>query len=152
MKVRLYFWLPLALAMFAGSSHPADAAIAPNCHSISNAALNTTFTTSTTSQGTITRGGLINGSTQFSVTSNNGTGGYTGVFRDTTQSGTLVTNDSGQFNVDGSFTEDGVVDGSQSTGLFNGATGTIHFAGTVTSFQPLMFEAQVTAMVCIANG
>lgn len=102
-------------------------------------------------QGTITQGGLLNGTTQdqISFTSSTGTGPYTATFQDMTENGTIVTHDNGQFFSNGTFVESGTIDGKISTGGFAGAAGFLTFKGSTTD--GVHFTAQVSGEVCGAN-
>ncbi|HEY4388150.1 MAG TPA: hypothetical protein VGN34_27190 [Ktedonobacteraceae bacterium] len=101
-------------------------------------------------QGTITQGGWLNGTTQdqISVTSLTGTS-YTATFQDVTKSGTLVLQDQGQFFSDGSFTESGTVDATASTGRFAGASGRLTFQGSTSD--GVHFTATVSGEIVVAG-
>jgi hypothetical protein len=106
-----------------------------------------TFTSATTSVGTIAGPSLIAGTTAFSVTGAGSDGTYTGTLQDTTAPGTMVTSDTGVLQSDGTFVEVGLVQGQSSTGAFRGAVGSVLFNGSQTS--PGTFTSRVYVVVCL---
>jgi hypothetical protein len=97
--------------------------------------------------GTITHGGLLNGTTQDQISFNTSTGTvtYTATFMDVTEDGVLVTQDTGQSFSDGTFVEHGIVDGKASTGKFVGASGWLTFGGT--SIDEIHYTATVSGEI-----
>ena len=123
----------------------AMAATTSTCYHV-HGTLRTQVVAAGETRGTITQGGPLNGTTQDQITSfNSSTGTYTALFQDTTENGTLVTQDNGQF-MNGHFVENGAVDGSASTGGFVGATGSLTFSGSTTD--GIHFTATVTGVIC----
>jgi len=127
----------------------AMAATTSTCYHV-HGTLRTQVVAAGETRGTITQGGPLNGTTQDQITSfNSSTGTYTALFQDTTENGTLATRDNGQFSPNGPFVENGVVDGSASTGGFVGATGSLTFSGSTPD--GIHFTATVTGVICIIS-
>ena len=102
-------------------------------------------------QGTLTQASRLNGTTQDQFTTINSTGTtYTATFQDTTENGTLVTQDKGQLSASNgiiTFTENGTVDANASTGGFAGGSGSLTFSGSSTD-GGATFTATVTGQIC----
>lgn len=119
------------------------------CHHV-HGTLTTQVVSAGLTQGTVTQRGRLKGTTQDQISSFNASAGtYTATFQDMTKHGTLITNDTGQSFSNGTFVENGTVDGAASTGRFAGATGSISFNGSSTD--GVHFTAHITGKICGIN-
>jgi hypothetical protein len=107
--------------------------------------------------GRITRGGILNGSTQLIFTSgvlptpDPTTVSYTDDFTITSNRGVLKTHNAGLFEVEtGSFTEIARIDPSASSGRFAGATGVLFTSGK-TPDGGATFKSRITGEICLAH-
>jgi hypothetical protein len=110
-----------------------------------------------TTNGTITKGGKLDGPTQALFTStltptpDPATLSYTGDFSSINQRGALKTHNVGLFDVGtGLFSEIARIDASASTGKFAGATGVLYINGKTTD-GGATFQAEITGEICFAN-
>ena len=107
--------------------------------------------------GTITQGGMINGTTQavftsgFSPTSDASTFSFTDNLTITTDGGVLKTHNVAIFDVAlGVFSAINRIDGNASTGDFAGATGVLYVNGK-TPDGGATIQAELTGEICFAN-
>lgn len=136
---------------FAMGTSESMAAAMPTCQQL-HGNLQTQVIGAGETQGTITHGGLLNGTTHDHITVTSTTSSattYTATFQDTTDSGTIVTQDIGQFYPDGTFVEHGTIDENASTGRFAGATGSLTFIGSSTD--GVHFTASVSGEISTTN-
>ena len=110
-----------------------------------------------TTNGTITKGGKLDGPTHAVFTStltptpDPTTLSYTGDFSATNKRGALKTHNVGLFDVGtGLFSEIARIDASASTGKFAGATGVLYINGK-TIDGGATFQADITGQICFAN-
>ena len=107
--------------------------------------------------GTITQGGILNGTTQavftsaFSPTPNPTTFSFTDDLTITTDKGVLKTHNVGIFSVAaGVFSAIDRIDPTASTGDFAGATGVLYINGK-TPDGGVTIQAEITGEICFAN-
>jgi len=107
--------------------------------------------------GTITQGGLLNGTTQaiftsaFTPTPNPNAFSFTDDLTITTDKGVLKTHNVGIFDfATGSFSAIDRIDPNASTGDFAGATGVLYINGK-TPDGGATIEAKITGNICFAN-
>ena len=110
-----------------------------------------------TTSGTITQGGVLNGTTQaiftsaFTPTPDPNTFSFTDNLTLTTNKGVLVTHNVGIFDVaTGLFSAINRIDPNASTGDFAGATGVLYVNGKTTD-GGATFQAEITGEICFAN-
>ena len=108
-----------------------------------------------TTSGTVTQGGILNGTTRAVFTSpltptpSANVFSYNGNLTLTTNRGVLKLIDNGIFDVGhGLFADIGRIDGTNSTGIFAGATGTLFFTGTSPD-GGATFEDEITGEICL---
>jgi hypothetical protein len=110
--------------------------------------------------GTITRAGLLNGTTEtvynpsFVITPDPNVVSYVATTTITTRRGHLVTNNVYIYNfVTGLGTAMGTVNPNASTGRFSGATGTLYFNTTETIGAPpnQSYQSTITGAVCLGD-
>ena len=139
----------IAVSTFVMGTSGQVAAADSNCQQV-HGYLQTQVVAPDQTQGTITQGGQLNGTTQDQIVFNPSTGTstatYTATFQDTTESGTIVLRDNGVFFSNGDFAEYGTIDGKASTGAFAGATGLLTFIGSTSD--GIHFTATVNGKVC----
>jgi hypothetical protein len=107
--------------------------------------------------GTITQGGLLNGTTQavftsaFAPTPNQSTFSFTDDLTITTDKGVLKTHNVAIFDVaNGVFSAIDRIDPNASTGDFAGATGVLYINGKTTDGGATI-QAEITGEICFAN-
>jgi len=107
-----------------------------------------------TTAGTITRGGILNGTTSdiftsgFTPTPDPSTFSFTAMLTITTDMGTLTTSDVGIFDVvSGVFSEIARV--TSGTGTFAGATGTLFISGSTTD--GIHFQDRIIGQICLTH-
>lgn len=107
--------------------------------------------------GTITNGGILNGTTQLVFTSgvfstpDPNTFSYTDDFTITTNQGQLKTSNVGIFDAGtGLFSEIGRINPNTSTGRFAGATGVLFTSGKTTD-GGATFQSRITGEICLAH-
>jgi len=102
---------------------------------------------------TISRGGILNGTTTAHFEITGGTGPvltFAGTVVFTTKKGTLTVGIAGTFNIaTGAFAASGPV--TSGTGAFAGATGTLNFAG-VENLTTGTFTETVKGRICLDDG
>jgi hypothetical protein len=110
-----------------------------------------------TTNGTITKGGQLDGPTQAVFTStltptpDPTTLSYTGDFSATNKRGALKTRNVGLFDVvTGLFSEIARIDPNSSTEMFAGATGVLYINGKTTD-GGATFQADITGEICFAH-
>lgn len=136
----------IAVATFVIGASKSATAAASTCQQV-HGYLQTQVVATGETQGTITQGGQLNGSTQDHIFNfDASTGTYTATFQDAAEDGILVIQDNGQSFSDGTFVEQGTVDGKASTGGFAGGTGSLTFHGSTTD--GVHFTATVSGEIC----
>ena len=107
--------------------------------------------------GTITQGGILNGTTQavftsaFTPTPHPSTFSFTDDLTITTNKGVLKTHNVGIFDVaTGLFSAIDRIDPNASTGDFAGATGVLYVNGKTTD-GGATFQGEITGEICFAN-
>ena len=132
---------------------PAAAASTPGCLKVHGTleAVVSTFDSGTGFSGTITKGGVLNGTTAdvFTLESGEVVFTYNATFGDSTRNGVLQTDDSGAILPGGILSESGTVDPAASTGGFAGARGSLSFSGSTTDY--VHFTASVSGLICGTN-
>jgi hypothetical protein len=118
-----------------------------------------------TATGTISRGGVLNGTTLAAFvldcpgcingalfTPDPTTVSFTGHYTLTTNHGELKAYNVYLYNFSGVGTVLGRINPATSTGRFAGATGVLYFAVKVTSFSPFTLQAEMTGEICFATA
>jgi hypothetical protein len=107
-----------------------------------------------TTTGTITRGGILNGTTSdvftsgFTPTPDPDTFSYTDTLTITTDQGMLTTSDVGIFDIArGVFSSIARI--TSGTGIFAGATGTFFISGSTTD--GIHFQDRIIGQICLAR-
>jgi hypothetical protein len=110
-----------------------------------------------TTNGTITQGGMLNGSTQaiftsaFTATPDPSTFSFTDDLTLTTVNGVLKTHNVGVFDLaTGLFSAVNRIDPNGSTGDFAGATGVLYINGKTTD-GGATFQGEITGEICLSN-
>jgi hypothetical protein len=126
-----------------------------NCHTVKGNLSDVSNPNGTT--GTITNGGILNGTTELLFTSgvlstpDPNTFSYTDDFTITTHLGQLKTGNVGIFDGgNGVFSEIGRINPNTSTGWFAGATGILYTSGKTTD-GGATFQSRITGEICFAN-
>lgn len=151
--IRTSSLLPFGFLALAVISSPQPLLAVNNCKAV-DADQAVTVTGPATTTGTITRGGILNGTTAdiitspFSPTADPNTFSFTDTLTITTDKGTITTSDVAIFDVAaGVFSSISKI--TSGTGIFAGATGTLFISGSTTDF--VNFEDRIIGEVCLAQ-
>jgi hypothetical protein len=131
-----------------------------NCKQVKGNSLEYLASTCCTDTGTITNGGILNGTTEyvynpaFVVTPDPNVVSYISEFTLTNNRGQLKASNVYIYNlVTGLWTAMGQVNPDRSTGRFAGATGVLYFNGkTVGNATPITYPSDITATICLAHN